>query len=59
VMMASEGWVAPTINLHNVDERCGSLDYVMGASRQIDCEYVMTNNFAFGGVNTSIVFRIQ
>jgi 3-oxoacyl-[acyl-carrier-protein] synthase II len=59
VMMASEGWVAPTINLHNVDQRCGSLDYVMGAPRKIDCEYVMTNNFAFGGVNTSIVFQIQ
>ena len=59
LMMTREGWIAPTANLNNVDERCGDLDYVLGASRKIDCEYVMTNNFAFGGVNTSIVFRIQ
>jgi 3-oxoacyl-[acyl-carrier-protein] synthase II len=25
--------------------------------RAMDCEYVMNNNFAFGGVNTSLIFR--
>jgi 3-oxoacyl-[acyl-carrier-protein] synthase II len=51
------GWFPPTINLHNVDPRCGELDYVSGAGRNIDTEYAVSNNFAFGGVNTSLVLR--
>ena len=52
------GWFPPTINLHNVDPRCGELDYITGTGRRIDAEFAMSNNFAFGGVNTSIVFRL-
>lgn len=48
---------APTLNLTDVDPECAPLDYIMGGMRQLDCEYVMTNNFAFGGVNTSLIFR--
>jgi 3-oxoacyl-[acyl-carrier-protein] synthase II len=48
---------APTLNLQQVDPECAPLDYVTGAPRELDCEYVMSNNFAFGGVNTSLVFR--
>jgi 3-oxoacyl-[acyl-carrier-protein] synthase II len=55
--MMRGGWFMPTLNLHNVDERCGDLDFIMGDGRNLDCEYVMKNNFAFGGVNTSLVFR--
>jgi 3-oxoacyl-[acyl-carrier-protein] synthase II len=51
------GWFPPTINLVNVDPRCGDLDYITGPGRCIDAEYAMSNNFAFGGVNTSLVFR--
>jgi 3-oxoacyl-[acyl-carrier-protein] synthase II len=58
IKMLSEGWAAPTANLEQVDERCGHLDYIVGESRAIDCEYFMTNNFAFGGVNTSLIFRL-
>ncbi len=57
VAMVGEGWVAPTLNLAHVDPECAPLDYVMGAPRPLDAEYVMSNNFAFGGVNTSLVFR--
>jgi 3-oxoacyl-[acyl-carrier-protein] synthase II len=56
--MVAEGWVAPTANLEHVDERCGDLDYIMKAPRELKCEYVMSNNFAFGGVNTSLIFRL-
>tara|TARA_R110000824_G_scaffold390760_14_gene587891 strand:+ start:9809 stop:11035 length:1227 start_codon:yes stop_codon:yes gene_type:complete len=48
---------APNLNLENRDERCGDLDYVTGAFREIDATYVMSNNFAFGGVNTSLIFK--
>ncbi|WP_413194765.1 beta-ketoacyl-ACP synthase [Pararobbsia alpina] len=48
---------APTLNLHQVDPACAELDYIVGEARTIDAEYVMSNNFAFGGVNTSLIFR--
>jgi 3-oxoacyl-[acyl-carrier-protein] synthase II len=41
----------------HVDARCAPLDYVMGAPRLIEIEHVMSNNFAFGGVNTSLIFK--
>ena len=48
-------------NLRNVDPRCGRLDYILpteqGGGRLIDGEYAMSNNFAFGGINTSLVLR--
>lgn len=51
------GWYPPTLNLKAVDPDCAEMDYLQGEGRTIDCEYAMTNNFAFGGVNTSLVFR--
>jgi len=57
IEMMRRGWFAPTINLENVDPLCGELDYITGAGRELDVEYAMTNNFAFGGVNTSIILR--
>lgn len=57
IEMMRSGWFAPTVNLENVDPRCGEVDYIMGDGRQLDVEFVMNNNFAFGGVNTSLVFR--
>ncbi|MFG6441894.1 beta-ketoacyl-ACP synthase [Roseateles sp. LKC17W] len=55
--MMKTGWFAPTLNLRQVDPRCGELDYVLGGGRKIETEYVMTNNFAFGGINTSLILR--
>jgi 3-oxoacyl-[acyl-carrier-protein] synthase II len=52
----AEGWVPPTLNLETVDPRCAGLDHVTSV-RAIGCEHVVSNNFAFGGVNTSLVFR--
>jgi 3-oxoacyl-[acyl-carrier-protein] synthase II len=57
IEMQREGWFAPTLNLENVDPRCGDLDYLAGERRRLDCEYAMSNNFAFGGINTSLIFR--
>jgi 3-oxoacyl-[acyl-carrier-protein] synthase II len=57
IAMMRAGWFAPTLNLDNVDPRCGELDYIVGTGRSMEVEYVMNNNFAFGGVNTSLVFR--
>lgn len=55
--MMQEDWFAPTINLDTVDPRCASLDYIMGNGRHLQTDLVMSNNFAFGGINTSLIFR--
>ncbi|MBL8278465.1 MAG: beta-ketoacyl-ACP synthase [Pelomonas sp.] len=55
--MMKAGWFAPTLNLQQVDPRCGQLDYVLGGGRRLDTEFVMSNNFAFGGINTSLILR--
>jgi 3-oxoacyl-[acyl-carrier-protein] synthase II len=57
IEMMNHGWFAPTINLVNVDPECAPLDYIQGSGRDLDIEYVMSNNFAFGGINTSLIFR--
>ncbi len=57
IEMAREGWVTPTLNLEKPDPQCADLDYVRGEPREHAAEYVMSNNFAFGGVNTSLIFR--
>jgi 3-oxoacyl-[acyl-carrier-protein] synthase II len=56
IEMMKAGWFAPTINLENLDPRCGELDYITGEGRALAVEHVMSNNFAFGGVNTSLIF---
>jgi 3-oxoacyl-[acyl-carrier-protein] synthase II len=57
IEMMNDGWFNPTLNLKNVDPECGDLDYITGNGREIDCDYVMSNNFAFGGINTSLIFK--
>ena len=57
VEMMNNNWFCPTLNLNNIDENCGELDYIVKEGRNIDTEYVMTNNFAFGGINTSLILK--
>ena len=57
IAMMHDNWFAPTLNLNQVDPRCGELDYITGEGRRIETEYVLNNNFAFGGVNTSLVLK--
>ena len=56
--MLREAWAAPTVNLATVDSRCAPLDYVLSTPRALTADHFMTNNFAFGGVNTSLVFKL-
>ena len=57
IEMMNEGWFCQTLNLEEPDPECGKLDYIMSEPRRISTEYVMSNNFAFGGVNTSLIFK--
>jgi 3-oxoacyl-[acyl-carrier-protein] synthase II len=57
IEMMRDGWFAPTINLDNIDPRCAELDYVVKEPRRLEIEHLMSNNFAFGGINTSLIFK--
>lgn len=57
INMMRDNWFAPTINLTDIDDECGDLDYIMETGRVITTDYVMSNNFAFGGINTSLIFK--
>ncbi|MCL4100870.1 3-oxoacyl-[acyl-carrier-protein] synthase II [Fibrobacter sp. UWH9] len=57
INMMNRGWFSPNLNLKNVDPECAPLDYITGSGREMDVEYFMSNNFAFGGINTSLIFK--
>jgi 3-oxoacyl-[acyl-carrier-protein] synthase II len=56
IQMMNQGWFHGTANLDNIDPQCAKLDYLTGEGREIETKYVMSNNFAFGGINTSLIF---
>lgn len=57
INMMRDGWFMPNLNLVNPDPECAPLDYITGDGRNIQTDYVMNNNFAFGGINTSLIFK--
>jgi len=57
IQMMNENWFAPTLNLTELDPECAPLDYIRGDIRTLETNYVMSNNFAFGGINTSLIFK--
>ena len=52
--MIKHGFLAPTRNLEEVDPRCEGLDHIRELRRESP-RTIMSNNFAFGGVNTSLI----
>ncbi|MCD6526735.1 MAG: beta-ketoacyl-[acyl-carrier-protein] synthase family protein [Desulfuromonas sp.] len=56
VDMLRRGRLVPTLHLQNVDPRCADLNYVRARSDQ-PLTFALKNNFALGGVNTSLVLR--
>ena len=57
INMMNDNLYFPTLNLENVDENCGKLDYIKDEAREIKTDIIMSNNFAFGGINTSLIFK--
>ena len=57
VNMMNEGWFNPNLNLNKVDPQCGDLDYIMDKPLKKEVEFIQSNNFAFGGINTSMVIK--
>lgn len=57
IAMMRDRFLAPSRNLDEVDPRCAQLRYVMREPMQARPQVVMSNNFAFGGINTSLIIR--
>ena len=51
-----DGWISPTINLHDPDPEC-DLDYTPNVKRQKKVDLAIINGFGFGGQNAVAVFR--
>ncbi len=51
----NEGFVPQNYNLEHVDPECADINYVL-ATQEMPVNLVMNNNFAFGGVSTSLIF---
>ncbi len=57
IMMMRDGRISKTANLTEIDPKCAALDYVTGDSRTVTQDAFASNNFAFGGINTSLIIR--
>jgi len=56
--MMNGGFLVPTKNLEKPDPRCAPLRYLRNETIDVkNMNIVMNNNFAFGGINTSLLFR--
>jgi 3-oxoacyl-[acyl-carrier-protein] synthase II len=58
ILMMQEGFMAPTKNLENPDPLCSPITHVTGGVRDARFSIGMNNNFAFGGINTSLIFSL-
>ena len=57
IVMMKDGFMAVSKNLDEPDPALPPLDHVLGSARQAPIKIAMNNNFAFGGINTSLIFR--
>ena len=55
LLALKNGFIPPTINYSQRDSQC-DLDYVTGGSREAQLHTVLSNSFAFGGNNTTVIF---
>jgi len=55
VLALQNGFIPPTINYSNRDPLC-DLDYVTEGMRKANLRAVLSNSFAFGGNNTTVIF---
>jgi 3-oxoacyl-[acyl-carrier-protein] synthase II len=54
--MMEEGFIAPTLNLDIIDERCAMINHATTII-ETDIRIASIQNFAFGGVNTCLIYK--
>ncbi|MCP4683434.1 MAG: 3-oxoacyl-ACP synthase [Desulfobacterales bacterium] len=54
--MMEEGFIAPTLNLDEIDERCAMISHAVDL-QQAHIRIAAVQNFAFGGVNTCLIVK--
>ena len=56
-MMLENDFIAPSINIDNLDPECEGMPIVTERIDQAGLNRVMSNSFGFGGTNASVVFE--
>ncbi len=56
LLMMEHNFIAPSININQLDERAQGLDIVT-EMREVDLDLVMSNSFGFGGTNATLVMK--
>ncbi|OHD14783.1 MAG: beta-ketoacyl-ACP synthase II [Spirochaetes bacterium GWC1_27_15] len=56
MFMMEDNKMYPTIHLQNIDPRCEGINVITDVTSK-DLNIILTNNFAFGGINTSIIMK--
>ena len=56
ILMMEHSFVAPSINIENLDEKAQGLDIVT-EKRDVELDLIMSNSFGFGGTNATLVMK--
>jgi 3-oxoacyl-[acyl-carrier-protein] synthase-1 len=57
LLMMEQGFVAPSINIEELDPECAGIRIVANTAEDAAIEVAISNSFGFGGVNTCLAVR--